>query len=392
MDQFKRDFIDILEAAFIQTSKCVNTDIDFEKAVKVANEHNITPILYYGAVNSNIPQDWDSMQLLQKRTLRCAMVSMRQMLEIERITKEFEKESVEYMLLKGTILKAIYPKPEMRTMGDADILIKQDQYSKIQTIMERLQYTFKYESNHELVWVKPTLFLELHKRIMTTYNKVFYEYFDSGWKLAHRVSGSCAYEMSVEDFYIFTFVHFTKHYRISGIGIKHVIDLWVYSNTHPEMNWEYVENELNKMHLLEFHANIKQTIAVWFENAAENDITELITNVVFNSGQYGTAEMTIINRALRDGENSALKAKVNSLLGNIFPAYEFMSSKYPILKKVPILLPVMWIFRVITTVIFRNNLVRKYLASVEKMDRVKIRENEKALRFVGLSFDGDGKK
>ena len=389
MEKFHREFINILKAAFSDKKEKVSSDFDFEKAVQVAKKHNIAPILYYGAINCNIPQEEKHMQELHQLTLRSILVSERQTYEIEQIVKAFEAENIEYMPLKGTILKSLYPKAEMRTMGDADILIKLEQYSKIQTIMERLQYTFKYESDHELVWTKPSLFLELHKSIMTTYNRDFYGYFGTGWTSAQPIPNSTGYKMSEEDFYIFAFVHFTKHYRISGIGIKHLIDLWVYANAHPEIKWEYVERELKTMHLSEFHANIRKTIAVWFENAAETDITDLITNVIFSSGQYGSVEKAIINRALQNGEKTATKMKANRVFHNVFPPYISMAKKYPVLNKMPVLLPFMWVVRFFEIIIYRKPHLKKFIHETSRIESANIKENEQALHLVGLEFSND---
>lgn len=387
MEKFQREFIKILKAGLSGTKENISPDFDFDKAIQLAKRHNVTPILYYGASNCDIPQEKAYMQELRQLTLRNMLVSERQMYEIKRIVKAFEAENIEYMLLKGAIFKSEYPKPEMRTMGDADILIKLEQYSKIRAIMEQLQYAFKYESDHELVWTKPSLFLELHKSIMTSYNKDLYSYFGTGWQMAKGMPGSSGYRMSEEDFYIFTFVHFTKHYRISGIGITHLIDMWVYSHSHPDINWAYVENELEKMHLSAFHTNIKKTIAVWFENAAETDITDLITNVIFNSGRYGTAEMAIINRALQNGKKSAANMKVNRVFNKVFPACSVMAKKYPILSKVPILLPFMWIVRFFEIVICRKEHVKKFVDETARIENADIEENEQALRLVGLEFN-----
>ena len=387
MDTFKREFIDIMQAAFSENPANISEAFDWDKAVGLAKSHNIVPILYYGAVNSGFSKEQPHIQELYQLTLRSLMISTRQIYEIEQIEKTFAERNIEYMPLKGTILKGIYPKPEMRTMGDADILIKLEQYPEIQTIMEQLQFSFQYESDHELIWKKPSLFLELHKRIMTTYNKDFYDYFGSGWKIAKRIPNSTKYEMSAEDFYLFAFVHFTKHYRISGIGIKHLIDLWVYANAYPELDWAYVETELNKMHLLEFYGNINKTIDVWFRGGTETEVTDLITNVIFNSGQYGTAEMAIINRSLQKGTSSATKIKLTRMFKTVFLPYKAMKDKYTFLHKAPIFLPIMWIVRCFTVLFHKKTRVKHYLETINQIDSEQINKNEHALGMVGLDFE-----
>ena len=387
MEEFKREFISIIQAAFSEKAVDVSSDFNWEKAVDIAKKHNIAPIIYYGAIACNMSEKDKHIEELHQLTLKSMLVSLRQMYEIEQIEKAFEAENVAYMPLKGIILKDIYPKPEMRPMGDADILIRLEQYPKITAIMEQLQFSFQYESDHELVWKKPTLFLELHKSIMTTYNKDFYRYFGTGWEIAKRVPNVSRYEMSAEDFYIFAFVHFTKHYRISGIGIKHLIDLWVYIHTHSNLDWAYIDNELQKMHLSAFHVNVRKTIDVWFHGDKETDVTELITNVIFNSGQYGTAEMAIINRSLQNGKHSISQIKVARIFQGIFLPYSTMKKKYSILKKVPILLPFMWLVRCFEILLHDKIGIKNYFGKLNQIDTAQITANMQALHAVGLDFN-----
>lgn len=386
MDNFQKEFIGLIQSAFTCRASALSSDFDWVKAVDTAKKHNIAPIVFYGALNCGIPRETEHMQELHRLTLQSLMVSTRQTYEIEQIANAFEQDSIDYMPLKGVVLKPLYPQPEMRTMGDADILIKLDQYPEIEKIMARLGFSFQQETNHELIWEKPSLFLELHKSIMTTYNKDFYRYFGNGWKLANKIPDRCRYEMSAEDFYIYIFVHLTKHYRISGIGIKHLLDLWVYIQAKPDLDWGYITKELSEMNLAKFHQNVVDTIGVWFDDGEETEVTDLITNVLFNSGQYGSAEMSMVNRALQKGESSALKIKLKIAFASTFLPYKAMKEKYKILKKAPFLLPVMWAVRFFDVVFCQSERFKKYVKRMSRVSAKQLDENKRALYAVGLDF------
>lgn len=389
VDNFQKEFIGLIRAALTGKAATISSDFDWKRATAVAKDHNISAIIFFGALNCGVSQKCEEIKMLDQLTVKTTMVSLRQVYEIEQLEIAFKNEDIEYMPLKGTVLKNLYPKPEMRAMGDADILIKLEQYEKIEALMKQLDFEFKYESDHELVWEKPSLFLELHKSIMSSYNKDFYSYFETGWKVAKKLPDSSKYEMSDEDFFIYIFVHFTKHYRISGIGIKHLLDLWVYAHTHFDLNWEYVHSELGKMHLDKFYTNVMKTVKVWFENDIETEESALITNVIFNSGQYGTADMAIVNRALRDKGSSAFGAKFVKFFKRLFVPYSEMKRKYKILEKMPILLPVMWVVRWFEIVFLRKDTVKKYMNEMNKINSESIEKNAQALRFVGLDFDNE---
>lgn len=386
MDKFQKEFISLIQSAFTEKANVISSDFDWEKAVRVAKKHNIASIIFYGAANCNVPQESEHMSQLFQSTLQSMSNDLRQTYEIEQIEAVFDKENISYMPIKGTILKKIYPKTEMRTMGDADILIKLEQYPQIERIMTELGFAYQYESDHELVWSKPALFLELHKSIMTSYNKDFYQYFGTGWGIAKQIGDSSRYEMSTEDFYLYIFVHFTKHYRITGIGIKHLVDLWVYANAHPEMNWAYLDSALKKLRLQKFHTNVQNTIRVWFEEDTDTEITDLITNVIFHSGQYGSADRAVVNRALQNGKDSAFKLKLYWYFKGLFLPYSTMKKKYRILEKLPILLPFMWIVRFFDILFHRKSDVKQYMQNMNQIDTEQVKENKRALHAVGLDF------
>ena len=155
------------------------------------------------------------------------------------------------MPLKGCIMKAYYPKQELRLMGDADILIRVEQYDKVSSIMKELGFEEREKSDQDYTWHSAFLRVELHKHLMPLGARSFYSYFGDGWVRAHKQKNT-RYEMLPEDFFLFIFAHFAKHYRLAGIGCRHVVDLWVFFKSVGLHNNEYVEKELKKLNLFEF--------------------------------------------------------------------------------------------------------------------------------------------
>lgn len=394
MDIFQKDIVTIIRSALTGIKGTLSDGFDLEKGIKLAREHNIIAIFYEGAVLCGVSDEIPMMQNMINDVCKTVIVDARQISMINRLTEAFDKEYIDYLPLKGILLKQFYPKSEMRAMGDADILIKLEQYSKIQEILKDLDFLYKYESDHELVWTNPSLFLELHKSVMTTYNKDFYKYFSTGWDLASKVDGTNSrYEFKPEDFYVYIFVHFTKHYRISGIGIKHILDLWVYAQAHPQVDWSYIHKILKQLNLYEFHHNVIDTLNVWFDNGEQNEKTSLITNVIFSSGQYGTLEMSNINLAIRESKNngseSIKKTKIRQLCRTLFPSYKSMKNQYPFLGKVPLAFPFMWVYRWCEILIFKRKNIGRYMHNLNAIKQSTVDANLNALRLVGLNFNSE---
>ncbi len=362
--------------------------VDLTKLYKFAVRQNIAPLIYYGLINCGY--DGQSADIEQFFISTCQYVATAEQQDdyIKTLLKEFEDNSIEYLPLKGTLLRELYPRPEMRAMGDADILIKTEQYDKIKTIMLRLGYTEGVESDHELVWHKDSVVIELHKRLVPSYNKDYYKYFGDGWNKAEQCDNSTRYEMSVEDNLIYLFTHFAKHYRDGGIGVKHLVDIKLFLDKKAETDFVYLKKQLKKLKLWEFFVNVRRTIDVWFSNGQEDDVTKLITNVILGGGAFGTAKAHDVSAALKDKKQGASKSRFKRFMILIFPSYQFMSKKFPVLVKVPVLLPFLWIWR-LCCIVFKKgkrDKIGKHYGSVMVLKDENIDQYEMDLNAVGLDF------
>lgn len=365
-------------------------DFSILEAAKISKKHRIESLIYYGAVNCGIPKDDPVMKKLFRSVCAALFVSENQLREIERVFLSFEENSIEYMPLKGLVLKELYPKKDMRSMSDADVLICVEQYPKIKEIMLSLGFSEKIESDHELIWESPLLTLELHKRLIPSYNEDFFAYFGDGWQLAKKSNeNKTRYEMSKEDEYIYLLTHFAKHYRDGGVGIKHVADFFVFLQNFSQIDRNYTAVQLDKLHLSFFEENVMKTLDFWFGNGKEDDRVDLITSVVFNSGAYGTYENHLIAQATKESKilGSAKKARRKEYMNLVFMPYSSMCKRYPVLIKAKILLPVFWFFRGIEALFNRRKMISAHYNDVRYKTDDRVSEYKQMLDFVGLSFN-----
>ena len=385
---FEKGIIELIKSALKGCTPKLDEGFDFEKAYEFAQKSQITPLVYYGAVN--LPNFMDTLvgKKFFKSTMNMSFYCTEQNETIKSINEAFKSNRIQHMMLKGTMLRDLYIYPEMRLMSDADILVKEEDYKRIKPIMTSLGFTEKYESDHELVWKKNELTVELHKRLIPSYNMDYYRYFGDGWKLAtikDEKTNECF--MSKEDCFIYTFVHYAKHYRDAGIGIKHLIDFYVYLEAYQDLDWSYINKELEKLQLLSFWKNTKRMLDVWFYSCESDEISEFMTLRIFNSGAYGTSVAHIDSESLRLSKKGK-NVKLRKWCGIIFPPYSTMCLIYPFLKKLPILLPFMWIVRMFVT-LFKPSRIKRQKDIVDKIGDERGLEYQKELNYVGLDFNFD---
>ena len=154
MDEYRRSVIALIRSGICGESYCLPETFDVTSVLVLGRKHNILPILYYGAVNCGVDKSSAAMQELFGQVVTFLRADMKQSAEIDAICSAFDQAQITYMPMKGMVIKKLYPHSEMRGMGDADILIKMDEYVRIAEIMTDLGFQFVQETDHELVWRK----------------------------------------------------------------------------------------------------------------------------------------------------------------------------------------------------------------------------------------------
>lgn len=379
----------LLKAAVTGQSQTLPEGYSLDETLPIIKNQGLATLAYEGAVLCGISTQEPVMQELFRLYYAILLKSERQMRQVDLVYKAFEENGIDYLPFKGCVMKKLYPKPELRVMGDADILIRFAQYPQIRTIMEKLGFSMECESDCEQIWKKPELYLELHKCLVQPSHRDYYSYFGDGWSRAVHKEGFC-YEFTPEDTYVYLFMHYAKHYRSGGIGCRHVMDIWMYRQSNLHLNMDYVNRELETLHLKEFHQNTMMLLDHWFGSEADSPIVEFMTRRIFSGGAYGNAQDYYIFVELSRAKDSdhAKNSRLAYYRRLLFPDLRQMQKKYPVLEKHPYLLPVGWAVRG-GTVLFGN---REKLTKANEIAKMvtdeAINAHQDALRYVGLDFHG----
>ncbi len=284
--------------------------------------------------------------------------------EINRVCDEFENRQIKFMPLKGFVIKNFYPQPDMRSMGDVDILVEDN--NKAVDVMISLGFNFKSSENlHDTYFKKPFINVELHSSLFDEELTKLYSYFGKGFEKAELLADKkFTFKMTDENFYIFLIAHLAKHFKRTGTGIRSVMDIYVYLNSHSDLNFDYINNELQALNLLKFEKNIKAIAFNWFKDNIIDD-ANAVESYILSSGVYGTLLNLELNRFLQNENQNKFKYFIKV----IFPDLAYMSARYSQLKKRKYLLPAFWIIRIFQTIFKSFGSVKYRLSSVFKSDK-----------------------
>lgn len=358
-----------------------------EAADELIRKQSLLPLAYRGAYICGISRETDLMRSYEQKYYRNLIRDTRQRRAVEQLCHVFEENGIDYLPLKGCNLKKLYPQPELRPMGDADILIRLEQYDKIPAIMEKLGYAEENESSYDFPWKSADLYVELHKGLFPPVNVDLCSYFKDAWDLAAREQGH-RYYLTAEDEYAFIFAHMAKHFRSRGIGARQIIDLYVYRQANPQMDEQIIEAIVSRLKMTEFYHNIMRLLDVWFLGAPADPVTEYMTEYVLGSGSWGTLENELItSEIVRSKKNGKVSnSKFMTLLNMVFLPLVPMQKNYNVLYKYPVLLPVFWVVRWFDVLINRRRNITKKFAAAGKISDEKVIQRQKMLNYMGLDF------
>lgn len=361
-------------------------NIDWENIYRISAHNSVANIVAHAVVKGNYEIPEDIKARFMKRFYERVAVSEAQSAEIEKVLDAFCENGIYHMPMKGIILNELYPSKDMRFMADADILIKQEQFDKFDTVIKELGYTSEPEGPIEYNYKKPPFtHIELHKYPVALSSEDLFEYYKDGWRFAKETKNQYRFDFGVEDHFIYVFTHFVRHYRDAGAGLKSVIDIWLYSKKHPDMDWEYVYKEIKSLNMYEFFRNLMRMSEAWFEHKPFDKITSDMTLFILNSGTFGTVKNKVSATAVRNNKNIENSERFK-YLNFAFPNLRKMKMIFPVLEKAPVLLPICWVYRVIRFVLFRSKDFEKHKEIVEQVDNESAIKYNMHMKSVGLDM------
>ena len=315
---------------------------------KLSKHHSLRAVLYSALTTLKLDVNKEVLSKLEEYYL----FSIRKALifENERISlyQYLNDNKIDYLPLKGIILKEYYLDANTREFADNDILFDDAKSELVKKYFKNNNYQVELykKSNHDVYLKKPVLNFEMHRALFgeTGDNEKIVAYFNDYLTKA-PVKNGYEHQLSNEDFYIYFTAHSYKHFHHSGCGIRTLIDYYVYlKNT--QLDFTYINQELAKLDLLDFSNKMVSLSKKLFGDEELNQEEEEMLLYIASSGTYGTIEHSVAKGVKEKG-------KFGYFMARVFPPYRFYKNAYPWAYKCPILIPFAWLARFFR-IIFKN--------------------------------------
>ena len=308
--------------------------------LKIADKHDLAHLLILGLKQNKLMSKEDRSN--EKHILNAVFRYEWLQHAFDNLCNALEKEQIPFIPLKGSVIRAFYPEPWMRTSCDIDVLIhKADLEKAISGLTEKYGYEFREKGWHDVSLFAPgKIHIELHYDLVED----FFELEASNvlkrvWDMV-TVKDKCTfwYEMPDDLFYLYHVTHMAKHFVSGGCGIRPFLDLWILDNL-QDADKEKRDILLKRGKLLEFTNAARKLSQIWFNNAEYDQISRQIENYILRGGIYGNQANRIVLQQQKKG------GRLKYLLSKVFIPYDIIKYHYPILQEYRWLLPVMEVLR-----------------------------------------------
>lgn len=346
---------------FCHGNKTEEPNITFDKEIffNTAEEQSLAGLFYCQC-------PWINKKEFHQAFLSDIFYSVNRRDMLQEITNKLSEQEIPFLCMKGSVFRDYYPVPELRSMGDIDIVIQPENKEKVDHIfVNELGYS-KYVDNHSvwLYYIKEFQF-EVHNHMFyeeLTNDFNYVEYFDDIFDNMHlgSVFGISSQYMYVPDenyHFLYLMTHTAKHIINHGTGFRPYLDMVMFTQNN-DLDWKWIKDELRKLKLLEFTETCFAFCERWFDVKMPLDHKELdkrfydeITAKTFNDGTFGLEneenEGASSAKALKKSNGHYWLTTVRRTLRLIFPPYNDMIliPWYSFLNGKPWLLPFAWVYR-----------------------------------------------
>lgn len=384
LTETQKGVITLINSAIDKKAYPLPESFDINKAYDFIMKHKIMMLAYDGAVRCGISKEIPTMKKLFKFYVSGMFKSEKQLNAVGEIYAAFDENGIDYLPLKGCNMKYLYPKPELRAMGDADILVEEEQIPKAEKVLSENGFKREDEMDHHSSWCSSELHIEIHRRPFSISNKEFFEYFGDGWKFAESHEGH-RWKYAPEKEYVYALTHFAVHCRSNGIGLRHVTDFLVFKKAYPFLDLEYIERETEKLGLLKLYKNLNRLIDFWFYDIEPTEEVKMLSDFILSGGDWGSYENGFLSLEAKNHKNGGEdSSRIKSLIRIVFQPLYLMRVKYIKLQKYPFLLPFYWVKRWFDVVFFRRKNIAKKAEMLRKTDENKINGYGEMLRKTGI--------
>lgn len=303
----------------------------------LADHHDLAHIIYSSLYKCGLKNDDAVYSKFNQKAIMSVYRNEQIKYAFAQICDTLDQAYIPYIPLKGSVIRPYYPQESMRMSCDIDILVKEENLEETIDTLVRKGFKRGDKNYHDVsLFSEAGVHLELHFNIQENIDKLDAVLKDA-WQYARLTEGS-RYKFTDEFFVFHMFAHMSYHFLSGGCGIKPLMDIWIMEHK-MGITYESAKELLEKAGIFQFATEISNIAEICFSGKPKDEFSDTILSYILSGGVYGTSQNKIAVK------KSELKSTLLYALQRLFMPYKSMVILYPILHKLPFLLPFCWIAR-----------------------------------------------
>ncbi len=335
-----------------------------EELHRLAAVHKLVPVVYEAL--SGEPEAFGEARVRwkQEATLSVALQAKRTEAAL-RLCAALNAVDVPYALVKGLICRSLYPHPDHRASADEDLFVLPEHRAACEAVLEAQGLVCAEHGETESNWscAESGLAIELHLQLFSEEYEAerrMNAYFREAAARCEfeTVSGVPVRTLAPQDHFLLLVCHALKHFHYSGFGLRTLSDIGLFATRYgSRFDWTEIRRMLDEVGGMVFCSHVLHICQTQFvyDGAAAGYIPEiagsdeaLLTDVL-DAGVYGQSTMSrkhSANIVLQNLKHAEPGSGRGGVLRALFPPRAALVSRYPALKKAPVLLPAVWLARI----------------------------------------------
>ena len=353
----QKTVLDLLSSAMFQKPFCADSEVDWKAVFDECKAQSVISLAFSALPKSEVPQKiyahWKALvneNLAVNSKISYAHTMLNELLN---------QAKIPYVILKGCASAEYYDDPLLRTMGDVDFLVSEDEIKQVDKLLKNQGFVFN-NSFHEIerAYEKDGVILELHwsitgipggktgEMLESFFNDIFDKSELKHFDLAEYYSPSPFHHGLV------MLLHVARHMITGGIGLRHFCDWAVFVDKVGKDFVPLFEDKLKQVGLWRFAQIMTQFCTqylglpqqIWAD-IAEKQLLDQLKDDIFASGNFGHKDLSRADEA--KFITSRKKGGVNNdsnLKQAVLSANEIVRRHWKFADKVPVVYPAGWAF------------------------------------------------
>ena len=321
--------------------------VDYPALLKKAIDHQIHTLIFpvIQGISGEFAPEEELLSYWKALCFQSGMVLVRLEVVLNKIIRAFEEEGIPVVLLKGAVLKELYPVKETRTMGDVDIIIRPEHLEQVTERFKKEGYHKEYDSHGNVLFCRNNhITFEVFYALETVPNLWDHVIPLPEYKRVYRLSDTMSLYHLI--------AHLGKHLKYRGAGIRSLADIYLVMK-HYRVDYDalfvFLEEEgytslfSALIFILRTELNFLGEPAL---GAGEEETGRALLAYMVQYGVYGIDYGDNVFFASQRSIGREKKNRIKSFVRIFFPQAEKLGEDYAYAKKHPFLLPLAWAHRV----------------------------------------------